>query len=104
MNSPVQGFEHFRLDFIVICILQCFDIWEDFGRSDGIFLSEITSCMSHCVRVAGFKRSLKYSLHLPKMYSSLLSAKDIRRIDVGCIKLKNLAVLHRLNPYTYFVS
>jgi len=48
-NSSVEDIEYFRSDFITTCNLpsfQCFDRYEDFGCTDGIFLCdpECTSC------------------------------------------------------------
>jgi len=39
------------------------------------FIFKFTSCVSNGIMVTSFKRSLKYSLHLRKMFSSLLKKK-----------------------------
>jgi len=42
IRNFLYGFDHFRSDFIATCslpTLQCLDIKEDIGCSDGIFLS-----------------------------------------------------------------
>ena len=75
-NSSILGFEHFRSDFTAACCLSSlkgFDSSEDFGCSDSTFLLQIFFCVCDSVRVTGFGRSLKCSLHLPRLSSSLLS-------------------------------
>ena len=78
VKNLIQGFKQFGSEFIAACklpSLQCFDSYDHFGCSGGIFLFLMHLVCVWCgVIVTGCERYLKCSLYLPSM-SSLLNKK-----------------------------
>ena len=72
----IQGFGHFRSDFIATCSIPSLSVVTARKTLVAMMIfsyPKCASCVSDGVIVIGFKRPLKYSLHLPRMFSSLLS-------------------------------
>jgi len=76
-KNSIQGFVHFKSDFIKTCSLQCFDSKLDFDCSDGVFLRQMYLVV--CVQRFGNYWVWKIfdTLNLQKMSSSLVSKRPV---------------------------